>query len=206
MLLPSAKHSETDFPKESLPGSWSCGTSGSLIILPILRQVFKITPVTHCAKKDQSVSDTTSGATGCFPCDRTQDKMPPPSLQLFGSLQWLFSSETQRDGDWHRGGEQWAASAVTARLQVSHRIYHGPFPVADVWDPNLVALGLMTVLLHQKADAQRIKHAPVLFQHPNLGCTLLSPRQLDPARAHHVTIPLLQHEPGGAKIVSNRRK
>lgn len=166
MLLPSAKHSETNFPKESLPGSCSCGTPGSLIIHPILRQVFKIGPWHH-ESQELSVSDTASGVSGCFPCNKTEDKMPPLSLQLLGP------SGTQHDGDGHCGGEQRAASAVTAHLQLSHCIYHGPFPVADIWDPNLVALGLMTVLLHQKAGAHRsfsntqTLHAPSC--HPGSG-------------------------------------
>lgn len=92
------KHSETDFHKDSLPRSWSCGTPGLLIIHLVLGQVFKIAPVTHCAEKGQRVSDAASGAAGCFPCDGMWGEMPPPSLQLFGSLRQAWPPLAHRSG------------------------------------------------------------------------------------------------------------
>ena len=131
----------------------------------------------------------------------------------FPFLQSLCAVPMPRcDGDGQHGGEQRAADAAAAHLQVSHHICRGPFPVAEVWDTNLVALGLVKDLLHRKAGAQGSKHAPILFQHPNLGCTQspwqdkMVPGQRDLARGHDGTIPLLQHKPGGDKIISNRRK
>lgn len=76
----SAKLSETGSYEASLPGSWSRGTRGSLIIHLILRQVFKIAPVTHSSEKGQRVSAAASGAARCFPRSGTRGEMPPPSL------------------------------------------------------------------------------------------------------------------------------
>lgn len=50
--------------------------------------------------------------------------------------------------------------AAAAHLQVSHLICHGSFPMAEVWDMNLVALGLVKVSLLRKSRAQGIKQDP----------------------------------------------
>ena len=89
MLLQEARRRKAfgdRLPRGFIAGSWSRGTPGSLIIHLVLRQVLETAPVTHCAEKGRRVPDATSGAAGCFPCDRTRGEMPPPSLQLFGSL------------------------------------------------------------------------------------------------------------------------
>lgn len=84
--------------------------------------------------------------------------------------------------------------------------------MAEDWNANLVALSLVKVLLHRKVGAQGIKHAPILFQYPNFGCTQspwqdkMVPGQQDLAGGHDGTVPLLQHKPSGDKIISNRRK
>lgn len=66
----------------------------------------------------------------------------------------------QRAGDGQHGAEQWAADAAAAYLQVSHLTCHGSFPMAEVWDMDLVVLGLGKISMHRKTRAQGIKHDP----------------------------------------------
>lgn len=119
----SAKLSETASYEASLPGSWSRGTRGSLIIHLVLRQVFKIAPVTHSNEKGQRVSAAASGAAGCFPRSGTRGELPPPSL--------CSPAPARREPFLRR-----ARVCLPGRVRCSAAV-HLPFPERDVENRNV---------------------------------------------------------------------
>lgn len=103
ILLPhrtSAKLSETGSYEASLPGSWSRGTRGSLIIHLILRQVFKIAPVTHSSEKGQRVSAAASGGSEMFSSQWDAGRAATSKPLLPGSGVWLLLISHSQKGMW----------------------------------------------------------------------------------------------------------